>query len=433
MGYLSAVRVTKIKSISQMQGISLHALRQDKTSRKRLREGAEAGTCFSWSKASNQALDGIAVDPRDLLTAYKEHKKETGAGERKGAPLALHMLCIVSPEWVKGAGNLHDKENPRNKALMDGAKMWADSWAGKGSVIAARLDLDEVGGAVVDLIISPVRMSRGKSQISTSKALKELKETTGERNEYAALQTSWANFAAQKLSSKIKRGTSKSITKRKNVDPETYGILKDQARAEALAELKAHHEHFELEKIAFIKAKEEAEQVFEKATNLREAIEVVNREKQKNIREVQRERLTSGGAIIAARRAHDKALENISKERNRIIQFALKLSEACSDVINLSQEFRQHALIIAKACGERLQKEWQWFREIVLQQIRDEFLYDIEMCGSFGQDQKEEVETCLTQAEKLPEEATKAIHKLEMVSEHYEIKDETYDWNSPSM
>ena len=353
----SAVRVKRITSISQLQGQSRHAMREDEISQKRLREGAEAGKCLVWSKAPDITLKGVVDDPRDLLAAYKEHKKETGAGERKGAPLTLQALCVVSPEWIRETGDLHDKDNPRNVALFNAAKAWAEEWAGQGSVIASRLDLDEVGGGVVDLCISPVRLSRGKPKISTNKPLQELKIATGERNEWAGLQTSWAAYAAKHLDPNIQRGIRKEITKIDHVSPETYGHMKDKARAEVQAELKA--------KIA------EAEQLFEKATNLNEDVELFKRDKQKNIRKNELERLPHGRAIIAARIAHDKALENLSKERNRIIQFAQNLYEACSDVINTSQELRQRALNIAVAYGVRLQKEWRWFRESVLKQIRD--------------------------------------------------------------
>ena len=92
----------------------------------------------------------------------------------------MQALCVVSPEWVQQAGDLHDRDNPRNIALFEQAKAWAESWAGKGAVFGVRLDLDEKGGAVVDLMIAPVRESRGKPIISTQKPLNELKLATGE-------------------------------------------------------------------------------------------------------------------------------------------------------------------------------------------------------------------------------------------------------------
>jgi hypothetical protein len=72
--------------------------------------------------------------------------------------------------------------------------------------------------------------------ISTQKALVELKAATGERNEYSALQTSWADWSREHLDSQIERGTRRTITGRQHLTPETYGLVKDKARAEALQE-----------------------------------------------------------------------------------------------------------------------------------------------------------------------------------------------------
>lgn len=219
--FKAAIRVNKFTSIAQLRGASLHAQRHDETGKARVREDAEPGFGLAWSKAE---------DDRDYLAAFKAHKIELGAGERKNAPLALQAICVVSPEWVEKAGNLHDPDNPHNRQLFDQAKAWAESWGGKGSVIATRLDLDEKGGAVVDVLISPVRESRGKPVISTNKALGELKEATGERNEYAALQTSWADWCRETLDSEIVRGTRKELTQRQHLSPETYGAVMDKAR-----------------------------------------------------------------------------------------------------------------------------------------------------------------------------------------------------------
>jgi hypothetical protein len=224
--FKAAIRVNKIKSIAQLRGATLHAERHDETGKARVRDDAEPGYALAWSKADTD---------RDYLAAFKAHKIETGAGERKGAPLCLQALCVVSPEWVEKAGDLHDADNPHNRQLFDQAKAWAESWAGEGAVFGSRLDLDEKGGAVVDLMISPVRDSRGKPVISTQKALTELKGIAGERNEYAALQTSWADWCQQHLDRDIVRGTRKEITAREHMSPETYGAVMDKAR-ESLSE-----------------------------------------------------------------------------------------------------------------------------------------------------------------------------------------------------
>lgn len=219
--FKAAIRVNKFSTIAQLRGASLHAQRHDETGKARVRDDAEPGFGLAWSKAEKD---------RDYLAAFKAHKIELGAGERKGSPLCLQAICVVSPEWVEKAGNLHDPDNPHNRQLFDQAKAWAESWGGEGSVIATRLDLDEKGGAVVDVLISPVRESRGKPVISTNKALREVKEATGERNEYSALQTSWADWCRENLDRDIVRGTRKEITQRQHLSPETYGAVMDKAR-----------------------------------------------------------------------------------------------------------------------------------------------------------------------------------------------------------
>ena len=224
--FKAAIRVNKFTTIAQLRGASLHAQRHDETGKARVRDDAEPGFGLAWSKAEND---------RDYLAAFKAHKIELGAGERKNAPIAIQAICVVSPEWVEKAGNLHDPDNPHNRQLFDQAKAWAESWAGKDAVFASRLDLDEKGGAVVDLMIAPVRESRGKPVISTNKAMRELKELTGERNEYSALQTSWADWCGNHLDREIVRGTRKEITQRQHLSPETYGAVMDKAR-ESLAD-----------------------------------------------------------------------------------------------------------------------------------------------------------------------------------------------------
>lgn len=224
--FKAAIRVNKITTVAQLRGSSLHAQRHDITGKARVRDDAEPGFGLAWSKAEND---------RDYLAAFRVHKAELKAGERKGAPIALQALCVVSPEWVEKAGDLHDPDNPHNRQLFDQAKAWAESWAGAGAVFGSRLDLDEKGGAVVDLMIAPVRTSRGKPVISTNKAMGEVKALTGERNEYAALQTSWADWCRDRLDAGIVRGTRKEITRRQHLSPETYGAVMDKAR-ESLSE-----------------------------------------------------------------------------------------------------------------------------------------------------------------------------------------------------
>ena len=111
--FKAAIRFNKIKTIAQLRGLTHHAKRADEVGRTRVREGAEAGEALAWLKAEGD---------RDYVAAFKAHKAELGAGERKNAPIAMQALCVVSPEWVQQAGDLHDRANPRNVALFDQAK-----------------------------------------------------------------------------------------------------------------------------------------------------------------------------------------------------------------------------------------------------------------------------------------------------------------------
>ena len=208
--FKAAIRVNKITSIAQLRGATLHAERADETSQARLREGAEPGAGLAWSKAEKD---------RDYLAAFKAHKAELKAGERKNAPIALQALCVVSPEWVEKAGNLHDPENPHNRQLFDQAKAWAESWGGKGAVWAVRYDTDEKGAGVVDLFMSPVRQQhhksgKSKAVISCRKAKEELLATeraldASIKTSGAAMQSSWARWCQQRLDARLERGQPK--------------------------------------------------------------------------------------------------------------------------------------------------------------------------------------------------------------------------------
>src|SRR5690606_15350418 len=91
---------------------------------------------IAWSKAG-----GL-----DYVDAFKAHKRETGAGERKGAGLAIEFKAVVSPDWLaEGGADPRDPENPRVRQLVAEAQAWAESWDGKGAVWAVRYDTDEKG------------------------------------------------------------------------------------------------------------------------------------------------------------------------------------------------------------------------------------------------------------------------------------------------
>ncbi|MDO5759040.1 MAG: hypothetical protein Q4P24_16535 [Rhodobacterales bacterium] len=222
-------RSKPIRSTQYLGHQSRHARREDETSKPRVRGDDVRGLALSWS---------IDDGPRpDYAASFRSLKKARGAGERKGAQLGLHMLVGVSPEWVREAGDLHDPENPRNRQLLAAAKAWADTWSG-GGCYAARLDLDETGGAVVDLFIAPLAEQRHKSGkaklvVSVNKALEAVSVArTGKKSKhYAALNTDWAEYAQRSLDRRLERGRPKGETGVEHVGPDQYRVMMQEAEA----------------------------------------------------------------------------------------------------------------------------------------------------------------------------------------------------------
>lgn len=222
-------RTKPIKSVQYLGHQSRHARREDETSKPRIREEVSPGTALSWS------CDDA---PRpDYAASFRAFKKAKCAGERKGAQLGVHMLVGVSPEWVREAGDLHDPKNPRNQQLLDAARAWADTWS-NGGTYAARIDLDETGGAVVDLFIAPTSEQKHKSgksklTVSVNKALESISiEHTGKKSKhYGALNTSWAEYARQHLDQRLERGRPKDETGVQHVGPDQYRAMMREAEA----------------------------------------------------------------------------------------------------------------------------------------------------------------------------------------------------------
>lgn len=218
-----------------MGGIEAHAKRLDKTSQ--LRRVSQLDP-LAWSKMGS----GINAGGCDLWDAFKRHKEETGAVERGGASLALHMLVGVSREWLEEDGrDAHSAKNDRIQRLFDEAKAWAESWAGEGSVIHTRFDLDEQGSGNVDLVVVPVRMQRRKSRknaaakevltISTRIAKEELRKAMKAKNSGQAMQSSWNAWCKDRLDLRIERGKSSEQTRRKHIHADILRAEGEKQRA----------------------------------------------------------------------------------------------------------------------------------------------------------------------------------------------------------
>lgn len=158
------------------------------------------------------------ADHRNIVDALKEYKAKTGAKEYKDAPPCLHMLVGVSVDWIQETGDLHDPKNPRNIALFKAAKDWSEKTFGAGSTIAVRMDMDEKGGAVVDVVASPVftvkQRKTEKKMISVNKALEA---AFGKTYQYKKAQDSWAEYAQTYLDKDLRRGEDKEKTGREHL------------------------------------------------------------------------------------------------------------------------------------------------------------------------------------------------------------------------
>ena len=172
-----------------------------------------------------------------VVEAWDAHVEQHAARVRGNAASALHLLIGVSPGWVEEAGSVHDPENPRLQKLAAEAVGWAaDTFGG---VFAARADIDEEGGAVIDVMCAPIREQgsgrggkRRSAWVAVAPAIKEMATATrvalgiplGERGHpsYRLMQDSWSRWVQAKLDPEIRRGKPVEETGRKNTRPEVY-------------------------------------------------------------------------------------------------------------------------------------------------------------------------------------------------------------------
>lgn len=350
----AAVRVRRITSLQHLNACAIHGRRKDPSALRR---------CDSARTGHNIATSDYSDDPLDLVKAFKERKSRTGAKEYGKAPIGLHALCIVSPDVIRAAGDLHDPDNPLNVQLNEEAKAWAESEFGAGSVIATRLDVDESGGGVVDLFIVPVRdmVMRGKTKpiISVNKALAEIAERHGRRKSYVALQDSWSDHA-KVLNPDIQRGEERGADSPDYEPPEQFAARKENERQ---AEQNARHaEQIKEKQRSLVKTERslsegalklaQEQRVFEeKRLFIAQIWDVLNREIRKSYRSVKKlrdelaEEQKKGGkwaSFIRSLVGHDEKK---------------KLSIAIDKGRAEGRAERQKEIDIANAKTERIEKE----------------------------------------------------------------------------
>lgn len=236
----AAIRCKRLRSIAMIVAAEKHARREDQSCERRLLEGRHM---FADRTADNLAWSPTG-DPLAVYDAFKQRKREAGASERKGSALGLHLLAVVSPELIREAGDLHDPDNPVNQRIFEQAKTWAEQEFGEGSLIHARMDMDEKGGGVVDLVVVPVYQQtiRGKTKniISTRKALADVSDRWGDYRSFSALQNSFADFARKNIDERIVRGVPKEISDALHYEPAVLRERDDEvSEREQLAERQA--------------------------------------------------------------------------------------------------------------------------------------------------------------------------------------------------
>ena len=108
---------------------------------------------------------------------------------------------------------------------------WAQSELG--GVFGVRMDFDEMGGAVVDVLVAPIREQGRKGErrdfVAVNQSLTELKRKHGQKLSYPALQDSWFEWARRHLSPEIERGKPVGETQRQHLSPEGYAAALDPA------------------------------------------------------------------------------------------------------------------------------------------------------------------------------------------------------------
>ena len=236
----SFVRCKPISNYRYLAKMEEHGRGRDQTSLRRVAHpDAPRALAATLQPDGNWAASWAVDEPGyDVKKAFATHKKRTGGKERKGAQLGLHLLLGVTPAWVCEAGDLHDPENPRNVELLNAAVHWAKSE--QLDPYAARIDLNERGGGVVDVFCAPVRkMATGRagkivSWISTRRAKIELAERYGRTpaKSFSALQDGWAEWCQRELDPRLERGTPKEATQREHLTPEAYAAAQADLRRE---------------------------------------------------------------------------------------------------------------------------------------------------------------------------------------------------------
>lgn len=235
MALFAFVRAEKVQDLPELSRLASHGRRLDPTGRRR---ACKDLTPFNLA-GSRYSPD----NPLNVVGAFRAALAETGAVTYGKAAVCLHLLVGISPQVICEAGDLHDPRNPLNKKLVEQAVAWAEGVFGPGTTIAWRMDLDEEGGAIVDIFSVPTRIAAmnkcsNKRIVSVHGALEAVRIEHNAKFSYAALQSSWAAHARANIDVRLQRGIPKTSTLRTHLPPDIYRRVCEQALAEG-------HKHIE--------------------------------------------------------------------------------------------------------------------------------------------------------------------------------------------
>ena len=268
-----------LKTPREIREATRHAARDDGSARERRRDDADP-TCLAlgWRTASGHdgpvtaalieaGLTAIPEPPplppprkrgqrrvrrpprpipwiADVRDAIDQRIADTDALDRDGQPSALHMIIGVSDRWLRETGSPYDPHNPRVRQLLIQAILWVEHGFGRGSVVAARIDLDEVGAGVVDVIVVPVTdMAIGRPRIvrddyggeteipveprpviAPATYIRRLDEAHGHHRaaKWRGVQDDWHAWCVAHLDPRIQRGIPARVSGRRHLPRDQY-------------------------------------------------------------------------------------------------------------------------------------------------------------------------------------------------------------------
>jgi hypothetical protein len=247
MTCFASARLFRLGTVRAIRAASDHANRLDSASQERVRSDGDTSLNMHFTPWSDRTgpQDGSVDYVRDFRAMTLARSISDGYG---AAPVS-HLVCIVSSEWIHKTGDIHDPNNSRNRQLFETSIAWAQHLFGADALLAARMDMDEVGGGVVDCFVAPIATSRrGTRYLSISPRLQELRIQYHRRKSFEALQDSWAEFVQTRLDPSIERGKAKEGVGSDRLTPENFAA---KAKNEiASKELHGERTRFESESAA---------------------------------------------------------------------------------------------------------------------------------------------------------------------------------------